>query len=218
MRVVTSGIAGATLLVGMIAAYQWQPARAQSATQVCTESSTPLQCFTAGLSQIGAARAELLRVQNELNAKIAALEARVANDRAALDVLSRVAAPSGSVLAFHLPQCPEGWAKYEPAIGRFIRGLDPDVGERRIGSVQEDAFQGFSFGEGDKRLRFSRTMTTSDAPNGYSNMQSTGIYGANPPFGPVYDVPFITDGKNGNPRIADETRPKNVGLLYCRRS
>jgi hypothetical protein len=219
MKTATGGALGllsGAILAGLIGPHFGQFANAQT-PQLCTESSTPVQCFTAGLAQIGTARAEFQRIQSDLTVRIAALETRMAGDRSKLEELSRIAAPSGGVLAFDLPQCPEGWSKYELAVGRFIRGLDPNVGERRIGSTQEDAFQGFTFGEGEKRLRFSRTMTTSDAPNGYSSMQSTGIYGANPAFGSTVDVAFITDGKNGDPRVADETRPKNVGLLYCKR-
>ena len=53
----------------------------------------------------------------------------------------------GAVIAFDLEKCPEGWAEYQAAYGRFIRGLDrgasrtdPD-GQRAVGSIQRDADQ-----------------------------------------------------------------------------
>jgi hypothetical protein len=53
----------------------------------------------------------------------------------------------GAVIAFDLPKCPEGWAEYQAAYGRFIRGLDrgaprtdPD-GQRPLAGFQTDAVQ-----------------------------------------------------------------------------
>jgi hypothetical protein len=51
-------------------------------------------------------------------------------------------------MAFNLATCPNGWSEYTPAYGRFIRGIDksgtaidPD-GQRALGNIQTDAFQG----------------------------------------------------------------------------
>jgi len=49
-----------------------------------------------------------------------------------------LAALNGSIVAFSLEACPEGWEAYAPAAGRFIRGIakdDPD-GIRPAGSIQ----------------------------------------------------------------------------------
>jgi hypothetical protein len=137
--------------------------------------------------------------------------------RELVDQLSRIAAPKGSVAAFNSDACPDGWSKYAPAVGRFIRGIDPDIGERGLGSLEEDAFQGHTFGGDGKVLRWS-TNTSNDPPNGYSEMRSTGFYGENPAFGPRTNAEIVSDGKSGQPRLADETRPKNVGLLFCERN
>ena len=34
---------------------------------------------------------------------------------------------------------------------------------------------------------------------------------------PVLRVQQATEGEHGPPRVANETRPKNVALLYCRK-
>ena len=48
-------------------------------------------------------------------------------------------------------------------------------------------------------------------------MPSSGIYGTNPVFGATADAQIVSDGKNGTPRIADETRRKILPLLIVRR-
>lgn len=132
-----------------------------------------------------------------------------------------IAVPSGSVLAFDLQSCPKGWSKYGPAVGRFIRGLDPAAGGRQIGSLEDDALQGHSFGDGGtKLLRYHPGRTVHGPTDGYSNMQATGVFGpngSNPAFGNTNDAAIVTDGRNGSVRVADETRPKNVGLLFCKK-
>jgi hypothetical protein len=208
-------VAAFAVLASVFAWFDQVKLAAAEAPLVCTEASTPLQCYNAGLSQMGAAREQMQRTEENLKAKITELEAQIAG----IDRVSRIAAPRGSVLAFALAACPDEWSKYEPAIGRFIRGIDPD-GNRRLGSLEDDAFQGHTFGDGDKLLRYSQTHTTNDPTNGYSQMQSTGIFGpngANPAFGNTIDAPIVSNGKDGPPRVADETRPKNVGLLYCKK-
>jgi len=53
------------------------------------------------------------------------------------------------VVAFASETCPPGWTEYQPAYGRFIRGIDkgpdnekndPD-GQRSSGAIQDDAIQ-----------------------------------------------------------------------------
>ena len=79
--------------------------------------------------------------------------------------------------------------------------------------------QGHTFGDGGHRLfRWGLYKTTNAQPNGYSDMPSSGIYGTNPVFGATADAQIVSDGKNGTPRIADETRPKNIALLYCKKN
>lgn len=127
----------------------------------------------------------------------------------------KVAAPAGSVMSFQADSCPAGWQPFVAAQGRFIRGADP-TGEvdpdrdREIGSVQEDALQGHAH--------------RSEAAGG-----SIGIYDSAQGTGPLFRsaaasysnrrVLLIQGPSNlrgyGSVRIAGETRPKNVALLYC---
>jgi len=49
-------------------------------------------------------------------------------------------------------------------------------------------------------------------------MRSAGIYGTvtdNPVYGVTTDVQIASNGVHGVPRVAVETRPKNVAVLYC---
>lgn len=124
-----------------------------------------------------------------------------------------------SVVAFDADSCPKGWAPYKQGEGRFIRGL-VQGGPRVRGSLEEDAFQGFTFGDGGNHyFKYSPIMHSTAAANGYSDMFDAGIYGVNGVYQPN-DPPraqIVSDGPHGTPRVADETRPKNVALLYCRK-
>lgn len=132
-----------------------------------------------------------------------------------------IAAPEGAVMAFYLTSCPDGWAPADgtngtPDLrGQFIRGRD-DVGTgpagmdpsgvRAIGNMQADAFQGH---------RHSGNNLMAWIQNQYGDH----VGGPNPqvdgPIGAVGDP--TSDGSNGTPRTANETRPKNVALTYCMR-
>jgi hypothetical protein len=159
------------------------------------------------------------------------LSKRIADDEAAFAKFKLIAAPRGSVVAFNSGTCPSGWSKFVPAIGRFIRGVDPEVGtgqdvdsedgRRQIGTIQEDAFQGHTLGgvsdqKTELLLRWSPIRNVIHYPNGYSNEWTTGLWpdDTNQGFRPSIAT-IVSDRKNGLPRTASETRPKNVGLLYC---
>lgn len=107
------------------------------------------------------------------------------------------ASMSGAVVAFNATSCPTGWAEYQPARGRFIRGIDPSgnsvdpSGPRQPGTQQEDAFK--------KHSHTFQGLAINGTPNA-----STGTwFGVNPQS--------TTTSQEGG----DETRPKNVALLYC---
>lgn len=88
--------------------------------------------------------------------------------------------------------------------GEFIRGWDDGRGVdsgRAFGAAQFDAFQGH-------RHRFV-------SGSGYIG---SGTYGAGFSSNAVDDTKVldaISDGVNGTPRTANETRPRNVALLVC---
>jgi hypothetical protein len=139
-----------------------------------------------------------------------------------LDSVTGGAAPSsnfgrisGEIQAFDLTSCPTGWSEYTAARGRFLRGIDNGAGNdpagtRAAGNVQTDAFQGFKpiFGGGG-------TADGSPLSNGTATYpipwKSAGGLAASAYWG------LTSDGTNGTPRTANETRPKNVAVLYCRK-
>jgi hypothetical protein len=109
---------------------------------------------------------------------------------------------SGAVVAFNATSCPIGWTTYGPAEGRFIRGittagdktLDPE-GLRAPGSKQADDFKSHTHG-------LSGAKVILESPGGNSAGQGS--------EGVRIQVQPPTDPAGG-----DETRPKNVALLYC---
>jgi len=127
----------------------------------------------------------------------------VANPTAAQDAATKAyvdsngGVPAGAVMAFDLASCPTGWSEYTPARGRFLRGIDstgtvdPD-GVRAVGSTQEDEFKKHSHGmpQGDKNW---------DSGSGNSSWG------------------FNTSGSTSETG-GDETRPKNVAVLFCRKN
>jgi hypothetical protein len=116
------------------------------------------------------------------------------------EALSKVV-PPGAVVAFDSTSCPEGWAPYRPAYGKFIRGIDrsgrridPD-GQRAPGDPQGDAFRRHSH----SYERFSSRIDGGQSVRWDNN-------------------DAILEAKPTQIVGGDETRPKNVALLYCRRN
>ena len=112
--------------------------------------------------------------------------------------------PAGIVLAFNRTVCPNGWAEYTPARGRFIRGIDNGAGNdpsgtRAPGSVQADDFK-------------SHTHT----PNNFLGISTYQMHDGTVDgsrFATGYDKTEV--GAVFNSTGGAETRPKNVSLLYC---
>lgn len=106
----------------------------------------------------------------------------------------------GAVVAFNLRSCPPRWRVYREAIGVFIRGFNPDdtsPGSRLLGSPQDDQY---------KKHSHSRPSDMYDTGNA-----TVGLFPPLPNKNFGYGM--------GNPRTSeeggDETRPKNVALLFC---
>lgn len=129
----------------------------------------------------------------------------------------RIAAPEGAIMAFYLDDCPEGWAPADgtngtPDLqGRFIRGRDlvngttrDPAGLRGIGDFQGDAFQGH------------RHSISAGNINSGGSINWVGTNGSFTLVTPGVGDP-ISDGFNGAPRTANETRPENIALTYCMR-
>ena len=144
--------------------------------------------------------------------------------------------PTGAVLPFAQESAPDGWLKCNGAAvsrttyatlfaaigetygagdgsttfllpdlrGEFVRGWDDARGvdaARAIGTSQADAFQGHYH----EHMTGTNTAAGGQYTVGLStNSVKTGCVRA-----------AITDGTNGGPRTAAETRPRNVALLYC---
>lgn len=125
---------------------------------------------------------------------------------AALTANSRVdlMIPKGAVLAFALEECPlPYWKEYEPAYGRFIRGIDkketptdPD-GNRDVGSIQQGEVQTHSH---IQQLRSGGHKTCAKGGNDVCDLHQFN-YGTSS---------YETKSAGGA-----ETRPVNVALLYC---
>lgn len=111
--------------------------------------------------------------------------------------ISTVYGAGDGVTTFQLPD----------ARGEFIRGWDDGRGidsGRALGSLQLDAFQGH------KHLPPDGANTYHG--DGSGNGRPTGA-GTNC-IAPRTGVP-TTDGTNGTPRTANETRPRNLAMLCC---
>ena len=116
-----------------------------------------------------------------------------------------ISIPSGAVVAFDEKDCPKGWEEYKAAYGRFVRGVDKSgknidpEGERVPGTSQEDMFKSHNHRE-----------HPSKGSNWFSNYQRSGGTWPSERSG--------NTGKDG-PRTGfeggEETRPKNIALLFC---
>lgn len=110
--------------------------------------------------------------------------------------------PSGAIMAFDLASCPTGWTEYALARGRFLRGIDstgtndPD-GVRTLGSTQDDAYKSHVHGAADG----GSFLTWGGSSK---NLSTT----AGSAFGAAGNGATKSSG-------GDETRPKNVAVLYC---
>jgi endosialidase-like protein len=114
--------------------------------------------------------------------------------------------PTGTIMAF-AGTCPAGWTEYTAARGRFLRGIDNGAGidpsgTRAAGSTQADAFQGHYHSE-------SGTFMSPSPGGAGSSTGGAAVFSA-----PVIGAP-TSDGTNGTPRTATETRPVNVAVTFC---
>lgn len=141
--------------------------------------------------------------------------------------------PSGAVLAFYLDTCPAGWkaanwTEHELDLrGEFIRGLD---NWRTLWTKEQDSFQWHYFWNITDKI-WQGGVVPSKTPlstvignywlkaawdwfNGTSSVYlesgRSALAAANNEI-----LQIISDWTNWEPRISNETRPRNVALLYC---
>ncbi len=120
-----------------------------------------------------------------------------------------IGVPTGTIAAFEASSCPNGWSEYTASRGRFLRGIDngagndPD-GTRAAADTQDDALQGHHHSVSDGRFGWTGSGTGGS------------IFGnGTRPYAVVSVDDPISDGSNGIPRTANETRPKNVAVTFC---
>ena len=114
--------------------------------------------------------------------------------------------PVGAVIAFDATECPAGggWKPYQPAYGRFIRGIDASSdsidpsGKRTPGSLQGDSNRSHTH----KSLHKVMVHTQNGGPSG-EDLDPGGWAGH-------MQIDIAADADGG-----PESRPKNVALLYC---
>lgn len=120
---------------------------------------------------------------------------------------------ANAVVAFNLQECPTGWSEYEPAYGRFVRGIDksslavdPD-GKRMPGNSQEDD---------NKQHKHRAFMQVGAEPKrgsgGAKSSRAAGAHGNAPQYSERYETDALLRDSGS------ESRPKNVALLYCLKS
>lgn len=107
----------------------------------------------------------------------------------------------GAVIAFN-KKCPQGYSRFSKADGRFIRGIDDGntvdpEGPRKLGSIQDDAFEKHRHG-----LKDSGKADWEESK--YRSAQRVGDGSEGVGFYTSYAGEEHT-----------ETRPKNVALYYC---
>lgn len=117
--------------------------------------------------------------------------------------------PRGAIVAFDRDSCPRNWDVYAPAAGRFLRGLDvfgtgidPDP-NRRAGDIQKDAIR-------------QHTHSIKSVKSAAHNPQSGGSQGyGSGPYG--HNIGATNGVQSSAGLVAEETRPVNVAVLFCRK-
>lgn len=160
------------------------------------------------------------------NAKLANMAAqtikgnRTASAAAPTDItvaqLMNMIIPTGAIWAFDLTTCPTGWAEYTPARGRFLRGIDNGAGNdpsgtRAPGNAQADAIIEHTHGG------------VHDISEFYTGGANRPLVGAGTRHQLAMDNNNLTPSKRvaniaGGYIGAAETRPKNVAVLFCRKT
>ena len=166
--------------------------------------------------------------------------ARIADGAvSAAKLSSGVGTPAGAVMAFAMNSAPSGWLAADgsnvnrttysalfSAIGTtygagdgsttfalpdlrgiFVRG----VGAQTLGGV---SYSSNTFGVATQDAVQGHWHTTQHALNA-SGSSGSGALSVGSGWGTTTVRGLITDGVNGTPRAAYETRPANIAMLYC---
>ena len=110
---------------------------------------------------------------------------------------------TGAVVSFNSTQCPAGWVEYTEGYGRFIRGIDKsgskiDPSEKREPGSQQD----------DLVRRHNHQLSLRGASGNNAFVNRSPAWGYDNWLGAATATTTAEAG-------GDETRPKNVALLFC---
>ena len=126
--------------------------------------------------------------------------------------------PANTIASFNQSTCPTGWILADGTSGTpdlrgiYVRGAGISGSYTKaaggaysatFGTFQDDAFQGHYH-------QVSGGPYGSTQPSGGSDSSGGGAAFNNPTA-----TTIITDGTNGTPRTANETRPASYALIYC---
>ena len=118
---------------------------------------------------------------------------------------SEIDIPSGAVMAFNLPSCPERWSELTTAQGRFIVGVGTLVNETyTLGDTGGEAFHQLTIEEMPSHSHDARAMHYEV----YGGGRNGASHGANP-------GQWNTGETGGNQ--PHENRPPYLALLYCQK-
>jgi hypothetical protein len=116
--------------------------------------------------------------------------------------------PTGTVMAFNLSSCPDGWKAYVPSHGRWVSGYDsanPSVGVSSTSSGTNPVFEAILD-------LFSSNIGSSTDPGAGAKLGVSASSG--PAKGRIYDT---SDVARVHLTIDDKSLPPSVTLLYCRK-
>ncbi len=176
-------------------------------------------------------RREIAAVDTKVTRLRTDVDAAVANLNTRIDDLTPLLVPIGAVIPWPGQNPPDGWLECNGQVfntgdnpklfnvlgrnvvpdyrGLFLRGwahgsgaFDPDA-NRGLGSFQNDAFQEHSHFAGAETILFDNVpvSNTRNTPGGAEGRQYSNRTGG---VNPIWN----------NPRYANETRPKNVAVMY----
>ncbi len=132
--------------------------------------------------------------------------------------------PAGAVMAFDLTSCPAGWSEYTQARGRFLRGIDPSggtavdpAGLRAPGSQQEGSLIMQNGGAAtDMRILSLRSLKLAGMNYDKGTGTSAGLSGSWLQTDSVASGDWGANAYDGN--YVGIARPRNVAVLFCRKS
>lgn len=148
-----------------------------------------------------------------------------------VNIIWNTYAPSWAVMSFYLTNCPEwwrpaDWTNLTPDLrGQFIRWLNTfnawlttrtdwrqDPVNRSLWDYQDDAFQWHN-----RRISINNWYSpwTKAKPTLDVSINSDNNNNANTTILQTTNGDYFIDGIYWTPRVANETRSKNVALIYC---